>query len=276
MAALDDINRKLNAEEQQDLMHQRMKEVLEPSPEQKTENDKPVTTYSEIYEKLNPRPSEAELEAERKRQRRNAVIAAIGDGISALANLHYTGKGAPSSFDPKQGLSAKLQERYDKLNAERRAHDKEWRAGYARAQALDQQATAAKKREEGLLARLRQQRELADETRKLKERAQEHREDNDRIRQQQKDQEIAIKKKIADDKAAGRGGYARGSGRGKPQYDNTTKTTKYVDENGRPVTVKDTQYRPSGSGGSSSNNTPPGRRNRNTSNNTPPSRRKNR
>lgn len=210
MAALDDINRKLNAEEQQDLMHQRMKEVLEPSPEQKTENDKPVTTYSEIYEKLNPRPSEAELEAERKRQRRNAVIAAIGDGISALANLHYTGKGAPSSFDPKQGLSAKLQERYDKLNAERRAHDKEWRAGYARAQALDQQATAAKKREEGLLARLRQQRELADEARKLKERAQEHREDNDRIRQQQKDQEIAIKKKIADDKAAGRGGYARG------------------------------------------------------------------
>ena len=224
MAALDDINRKLDAEEEQDIMHQKMKDVMEPSPEQQTGELKPVTTYTEMYEKLNPKPSDAELEAERKRQRRNAVIAAIGDGISALANLHYTGKGALNSYDPRQGLSAKLQERYDKLNAERRAHDKEWRAGYVRAQALDQQATAAKKREEGLLAKLRQQRELADEARKLKERAQEHREDNDRIRQQQKDQEIAIKNKVAADKAAGRGGYARSGGRGGSNVEKTVDT----------------------------------------------------
>lgn len=206
MATLDDINRNLNAEEQQDLMPKKMKEVLEtPTPEPKKDDDKPVTTYSEMYAKLNPRPSDEELAAERKRQRRNALIAAIGDGISAIANMYYAGKGAPSSYDPKQGLSAKLQERYDKINAERRAHDKEWRAGYARAQALDQQALAAKERNERMLEKLRQQQEQWQEAQKLKERAQSHREDNDRIRQQQRDQEIAIRKKLAGKKGSSGG-----------------------------------------------------------------------
>lgn len=243
------------------------------------EDSKPITTYQDIFKEMNPRPSEAEQEAERKRQRRNAVFAAIGDGLSALSNLYFAGKGALNSYDPKQSMSAKLQERYDKLNAERRAHDKEWRAGYARAQAMDRQAESDRNKWKLYRRRLDAEQEKWQREAEAKAEAK-------RKEQEQKDLALAIqqqnadtKKKEQEDRAAGRGGYARGGGRGKPQYDNTTKTTKYVDENGRPVTEKETKYTPSGSsrsGGSSSNNTPPGRRNRNTSNNTPPSRRQTR
>lgn len=244
------------------------------------EDNKPITTYQDIYKKLNPRPSEAELEAERKRQRRNALIAAIGDGISAIANMHYAGKGAPSSYDPRLSLSAKLQERYDKLNAEHRAHDKEWRAGYVRAQALDRQAENDRNRWKLYRRRFDAEQEKWQKEQEAKAAAQQKKDKQTDLALAIKQQEANRKDKEQKAKEEGRGGYGKNSSRsGKRQYDSDKKTTKYVDENGRPVTVVETRFTPSGSsrsGGSSSNNTPPGRRNRNTSNNTPPSRRQNR
>lgn len=63
---------------------------------------------------------DAEYEAKmRKKQARDERIAAIGDGISALANLFGTYNGARNAYDPKYTLSAKTRERYDKLLAER-------------------------------------------------------------------------------------------------------------------------------------------------------------
>lgn len=63
---------------------------------------------------------DAEYEAKmRKKQARDERIAAIGDGISALANLFGTYNGARNAYDPKNTLSAKTKERYDKLLAER-------------------------------------------------------------------------------------------------------------------------------------------------------------
>lgn len=273
MAALDDIFKKLNAEEQQDLQINKMNEVQGNSPEQRVlspskqpqtvqttvdEDIKPITTYQDAYKYLNPQPSEKELEEERKRQRRNAVIAAIGDGISAIANMHYAGKGAPSSYDPRLSLSAKLQERYDKLNAERRAHDKEWRAGYARAQALDRQAESDRNKWELTRRRLDAQYEKWRQEQEAKAAAQQKKAEQTDFALAIKQQEADRKDKEQKAKEEGRGGYARGGGRGgsrKPQYDSTVKTTKYVDEKGRPVTVRDTKYTPSGSSSRSGGNT---------------------
>lgn len=63
---------------------------------------------------------DAEYEAKmRKKQARDERIAAIGDGISALANLFGTYHGARNAYDPKNTLSAKAKEYYDRLLAER-------------------------------------------------------------------------------------------------------------------------------------------------------------
>lgn len=60
-----------------------------------------------------------ELEAERKREKRQKIIAAVGDGLSALANLYFTTKGAPNAFDGTNTMSAKAKERWDKIKAQR-------------------------------------------------------------------------------------------------------------------------------------------------------------
>lgn len=62
-----------------------------------------------------------EKAAEAKRERRAKIFSAIGDGISALANVFFASKGAPDMYDPKTSMSAKTKEYWDKLNAQRKA-----------------------------------------------------------------------------------------------------------------------------------------------------------
>lgn len=61
-------------------------------------------------------PKEAEKLA--KKKKREAIFAAIGDGISALSNLYFTTKGANNSYDPKASLSARNKERWDRIKRE--------------------------------------------------------------------------------------------------------------------------------------------------------------
>lgn len=69
-------------------------------------------------------PTEEQLKAEKKRYKRNAVLAAIGDGVAALANLGGTIYGAPhTEYAPT--LSTNMQERYEKLRKEREDKAKE-------------------------------------------------------------------------------------------------------------------------------------------------------
>lgn len=56
---------------------------------------------------------------ERKRQKRNELFAAIGDGISALANMWGTYHGAKDMYDPKNSMSDRVRKRYEKLKAEK-------------------------------------------------------------------------------------------------------------------------------------------------------------
>lgn len=56
---------------------------------------------------------------ERKRQKRNELFAAIGDGISALANMWGTYHGARDMYDPKNSMSDRVRKRYEQLKAEK-------------------------------------------------------------------------------------------------------------------------------------------------------------
>lgn len=82
--------------------------------------------YDRMFEELNRRhPAETDEEKRErlKRQRRNQLFAAIGDGISALSNLYFTTKGSPSA-DQSKSMSKALRDRYDKEDNERKADEK--------------------------------------------------------------------------------------------------------------------------------------------------------
>ena len=63
--------------------------------------------------------SDAELAKERKRRRRDAIFAAIGDGVSALSNLYFTTRYAPDAHRPGKMMSEGMKQRWDKLDKER-------------------------------------------------------------------------------------------------------------------------------------------------------------
>lgn len=59
-----------------------------------------------------------------RRENRGKIFRAIGDGVSALANLYFTTQGAPAvQYDPRGSLSARDVARYDKMEALRREEE---------------------------------------------------------------------------------------------------------------------------------------------------------
>lgn len=81
----------------------------------------PFAYALELSDKNRMTPEEKAAEA--KRERRAKIFSAIGDGISALANLYFTSKGAPDMYNPSTSMSAKTKAYWDKLNAERKANE---------------------------------------------------------------------------------------------------------------------------------------------------------
>lgn len=98
-------------------------------------------SYVEMFQKMSPYkpPTEEELEKERKKEKREKIFAAIGDGIAALSNLFFTTQGAPNAYDPKNSLSAKAQERWDKLKKERDENGRYYTAAYMQAMKNDEE-----------------------------------------------------------------------------------------------------------------------------------------
>lgn len=96
-------------------------------------------SYEEMFRLLNPYkpPTQEELEKERKKQRREQIFAAIGDGISALSNLFFTTQYAPNMYRPAETQSEKTRKRWDKLAAERNANMTAYINGLMRARQAD-------------------------------------------------------------------------------------------------------------------------------------------
>lgn len=81
----------------------------------------PFAYALELSDKNRMTPEEKAAEA--KRERRAKIFSAIGDGLSALANVYFTSKGAPDMYNPSTSMSAKTKAYWDKLNAERKANE---------------------------------------------------------------------------------------------------------------------------------------------------------
>lgn len=104
-------------------------------------------SYVDILNKFNPYtpPSDEQLEKEKKREKRQQIFAAIGDGISALSNLYFTTQGAPNMYTGKHTMSEKTKERWDKLKAERKANNTAYFNGYIKARQADEGKSNADK-----------------------------------------------------------------------------------------------------------------------------------
>lgn len=101
---------------------------------------RPKMSYTELFEKLGglEKPETVEQRRQReKKQKRENVMSAISDGISSLANLFFTTRGAPDSFNPSNSMLARTKERWDKINADRQANDRAYYEAYVRARAMD-------------------------------------------------------------------------------------------------------------------------------------------
>ena len=96
-------------------------------------------SYEEMFKMLNPYqpPTKEELEKERKKQKREQIFAAIGDGISALSNLYFTTQYAPNMYTGVNNASKRTRERWDKLTADRNANMTAYINGLMRARQAD-------------------------------------------------------------------------------------------------------------------------------------------
>nr|WP_314158904.1 hypothetical protein [uncultured Prevotella sp.] len=80
-------------------------------------------SYTDMFTKLSPYqpPTPEELANERKKEKREKVFSAISDGISALSNLYFTTKYAPNMYRQENSQSAKTENKWEKLRANRDA-----------------------------------------------------------------------------------------------------------------------------------------------------------
>lgn len=74
-------------------------------------------TYRDILAKLAPQTSEEDKKKQMRRERRKAIVGALGDGLSALSNLYFTTKGAPDQ-GLKPGMTDAAKKRMDDLRAQ--------------------------------------------------------------------------------------------------------------------------------------------------------------
>ncbi|MCM1079076.1 MAG: hypothetical protein NC344_05545 [Bacteroidales bacterium] len=96
-------------------------------------------SYLDMWKKLNPyeQPTPEQLEKERKKKKRDQIWAAIGDGVSALSNLFFTSQYAPNAYTGRNTMSEAVQNRWDKLEKDRKDNAINYFNGYLRAKAAD-------------------------------------------------------------------------------------------------------------------------------------------
>lgn len=74
-------------------------------------------TYRDILAKLAPQTSDEDKKKQMRRERRKAIVSALGDGLSALSNLYFTTKGAPDQ-GIKSGMTDAAKKRMDDLRTQ--------------------------------------------------------------------------------------------------------------------------------------------------------------
>lgn len=112
------------------------------APVQSADDSKRRLSYTEMYQMTSPYkpPSDEDLEKERKKQKREAIFAAIGEGLSAMSNLYFTTQYAPNSFDPSKGMAVITRKRFDRLKKDREENLRQYLDGLMRAKQMDDSA----------------------------------------------------------------------------------------------------------------------------------------
>lgn len=111
----------------------------------KKEEPKPQAkqlSYADMYKMLNPEQEETAEQKERreKKERTKARIAAIGDGLRALANIFFATKGAKVVHNPESDITKVVNKRKEYMDAQREKNRAVWLTGYQKAMALDEEA----------------------------------------------------------------------------------------------------------------------------------------
>ncbi len=117
------------------------KEEPKPQPQQKEQPNQ--MTYAEMFKALNGNMEgeTPEQKARReKRERSKAKIAAIGDGLRALANMYFATKGAKVVHDPNADMTPAINKRKAMMDEQREKNKSAWLNGYLKALALDEEA----------------------------------------------------------------------------------------------------------------------------------------
>lgn len=114
-------------------------EQVTPVDAQQTAPEGKKLSYVEMFQQMSPYkpPTPEELEKERKKQKREAIFAAIGEGISAMSNLFFTTQYAPNAFDPSKGMAATTKARFDQLKKDREDNQRQYMDGFMRAMKWD-------------------------------------------------------------------------------------------------------------------------------------------
>lgn len=147
-----------------------------------------VDSYEKMLEFLKAQQV-ADADADR-RARRREMMAAIGDGISAISSLYQTTQGAPVTYTPGRDMSEAMRQRFDRMTAQRKAdsdkyltylkmqhaaeqdrESQEYRRQMAeyRQQQLDETARSNKEREEMRKETLRLQQEREERISKVQD-----------------------------------------------------------------------------------------------------------
>ena len=110
---------------------------------QPAEPPKPRTTYADIIRQIYPE-MDAKRQAEedariRRKKKRDATIAAVGDALSAMANIAATTRYANPVDVTTNNMSKKVKARYDEIKADRDKRKEAYRQMIARAKQLDAQ-----------------------------------------------------------------------------------------------------------------------------------------
>jgi hypothetical protein len=162
---------------------------------------------------------------EQKRYRTKAILAALGDGISSLANLYYTTRGAQGIPQPAVSLSEVARKRFDEAKRRKEKMEDEFRAaliraGFAeRAEAFqerqrqannaDAAARAAEQRAADKEAREQQHQWEAEEAQKKREFTQEENERERAARRESQERQMAQQWTLAKMRSAGSRGESR-------------------------------------------------------------------
>lgn len=82
--------------------------------------DRPIKLYRDWLEnESNRSETEEERQKRERKERSKRIIAAVSDGLSALGNLYFTSQYAPNMYNPERSAAKAVDERIERLKAER-------------------------------------------------------------------------------------------------------------------------------------------------------------